>query len=212
MIAPNRPVLICKQKVNFVGRWRGVVIDNFCGNFYPSSTFKAGGKADRRIPLTRGKFAIVEAQDYYRLVRFRWHAVFNSKTFYAARIERGKTIKMHREITCGPKDLVVDHVDRNGLNNRRGNLRLCSAAENGRNTGSSARGTSKYKGVHWHRRMRKWAAAIQYNKKVYHIGYFSDEVEAAEAYDKKAREFFGKYGYLNFPPSILDHELTGKKP
>ncbi len=176
-----------------------MVIDGACGNFYPSSTCKLGSGAIRRIPVTRGRFAIVDGADYYRLVRFRWHAVFNSKTFYAARIERGKTIKMHREIMRAPKELVVDHVDRDGLNNRRDNLRLCSAAENGRNTGSNARGTSKYKGVHWHKRIRKWAAAIQYDKKVYHIGYFSDEVEAAEAYDKKAREFFGEYGYLNFP-------------
>jgi hypothetical protein len=222
MMTPDRPVLTCKQKVPFNGRWRGVVIDDSCEYFYPSSTCKAGSRAgskagskagseagsniERRIPLTRGKFAIVDWGDYYRLSQFRWHAVFNSKTFYAARIERGKTIKMHREIMGAPKDLVVDHVDRDGLNNRRGNLRLCSAAENGRNTGSSARGTSKYKGVHWHKGARKWAAAIQYNKKVYHIGYFGDEVEAAEAYDKKAREFFGEYGYLNFPPEAESSE------
>jgi hypothetical protein len=200
MITPDRPVLMCKQKVNFVGRWRGVLIDDSCGHFYPSSTFKAGAEADRRIPLTQGRYAIVNADDYYRLVRFRWHAAFNGTTFYAARLGKGKTIKMHREIMGAPGHLVVDHVDRNGLNNRRGNLRLCSAAENGRNTRASARGSSKYKGVHWNKRMRKWTAAIQYEKQVYHLGYFSDEVEAAEAYDKKAREFFGEYAFLNFPP------------
>ena len=201
MVGAGRAVLGCRQKRNFVGRYRIVELNEKCGNFYPSSTFKAGAEAERRIPLTRGKFAVVDADDYYRLVRFRWHAVYNSKTFYAARIERGKTIKMHRAIMGAPKELVVDHVDRNGLNNRKGNLRLCSTAENSRNTGSNARGSSRYKGVHWHKRIGKWAAAIQYDKKVYHVGYFGDEIAAAKAYDEKARELFGEYGFLNFASS-----------
>ena len=192
-------MLMCRFKGGAEGRWREVILDGRCRNFYASDSFKLGLYETRVIPVTRRKFAVVDGGDYYRLSRFRWHAVFNSKTFYAARIERGKTIKMHREIMGAPKDLVVDHVDRDGLNNRRGNLRLCSEAENSRNTGSNARAISRYKGVHWHRRMGKWVAAIQYEKQVNHLGYFGDEVEAAESYDKKAREFFGEYGYLNFP-------------
>jgi len=202
LMAASRAVLGCKQKTNFVGRYRVVELDDKCGNFYPSTVSKLGKVAVRRVPLTRGKFAVVDAEDYYRLIRYRWHAVFNSKTFYAARIKAGKTIKMHREITGAPGHLVVDHIDRDGLNNCRGNLRVCSAVQNFRNTGSTAGASSKYKGVHWHKKKNKWAAAIQYNKKVYHLGYFEDQVDAAKAYDIKAGEYFGEFAYLNFPPAV----------
>ena len=221
MMSSNRPMLGCKQRVGSVGRYRIVQLEQSCTNFYPSGTFrasrrsfqatrcvvalaktedgKAGSKATRRIPLTKGKFALVDAEDYYRLAKFNWHAKLGSTTMYAARRAGGKMIKMHRLIMDAPSHLVVDHIDHNGLNNARSNLRLCTIAQNSRNMLSNNGSTSKYKGVCWHKTKKKWAATIQFNKKTYHLGHFEDEIDAAKAYDKKAKELFGEFAYLNFP-------------
>ena len=186
------------QRVNFVGRWRGVHIDGKCPNFYPSSTFKAGAKAARRIPLTRGKFALVDSADYYRLAQFNWQAMAGNNTFYATGRADGKATKMHRLIMDPPAHLLVDHIDRNGLNNCRSNLRLCTIAQNSCNAiphGSS----SKYKGVCWNKRKKKWIARIRLSGKIYSLGYFTDEITAAKAYDKKAGQLHRQFACLNFP-------------
>jgi hypothetical protein len=199
-ISPNRPALICKQKGDLPGRWQIVLLDQSCRSFYPSGVFKAGAKAVRRIPLTRGKFALVDARDYYRLVKFTWYASEPTKnTFYAARSRNGKKVTMHRVIMNPPGHLFVDHIDRNGLNNAKNNLRLCTPAQNRCNTFSSKVGTSKYKGVNWNKRIKKWGALIQLNRKIYQLGYFSNEIDAARAYDKKAKVLHGEFAYLNFP-------------
>ncbi len=103
------------------------------------------------IPLTQGKFAIVDAEDYDWLIRYKWHACKCKNTYYASRVRGGKTIKMHREIMRAPKGLVCDHINHNGLDNRKRNLRLCTNAQNCYNQRASATGTSKYKGVSWHK-------------------------------------------------------------
>ncbi len=200
MIVPNRPVLMCMQKVNFVGRWRGVHIDESCRNFYPSSTFKAGKNAARRIPLTQGKFAIVDAEDYYRLVKYRWSAGRNGNTFYACRRHGGTSLMMHRVIMDAPKHLIVDHIDHNGLNNRKANLRLCTPTQNSCNMRSFVNAKSRYKGVSFRKRGKKWIASIQYNRKPYQLGTFENEIAAAKAYDEKAKELHGEFACLNFPP------------
>ncbi len=99
-----------------------------------------------------------------------------------------------------PAHLVVDHIDRDGLNNARSNLRLCSQAQNSRNAVSNNGASSKYKGVCRYRKIKRWRATIKFNKRSYNLGYFTDEIAAAKAYDKKAVEFFGQFAYLNFPP------------
>ncbi len=200
MMSSNRPMLGCKQRAGHIGRWRIVQLEQSCTNFYPSGTFKAGSEATRRIPLTKGKFALVDAEDYYRLAQFNWHAKLGSTTMYAARRDGGKMIKMHRLIMDAPDHLVVDHIDHNGLNNCRGNLRLCTTAQNSRNMFSNNGSTSRYKGVCWHKKRKKWSATIQFNKKSYHLGYFEDEIKAAKAYDKQAAEYFGEFACPNFPP------------
>jgi len=98
-----------------------------------------------------------------------------------------------------PGHLFVDHIDHDGLNNSRNNLRICSLAQNARNAVGNANTSSKYKGVGWHRRIKKWVATIQFNKKVYHMGYFENEIDAAKAYDKKARQLHRQFACLNFP-------------
>ena len=107
---------------------------------------------------------------------------------------------MHREILgiTDPK-INVDHLDGDGLNNQRSNLRVCTDSQNGANRGKQKNNKSGYKGVHWNKKTKKWAAQIQYHKKVLNLGYYSDIIEAAKAYDKKALELFGEFARLNFP-------------
>ena len=198
-MSSNRPMLGCKQRAGSVGRYRIVQLEQSCRNFYPSGTFKAGSEAVRRIPLTRGKFALVDAEDYYQLSKFNWQALTNATIFYACGKVDGKTIKMHRFIMNAPSHLVVDHIDRNGLNNCKSNLRLCTVAQNSRNSGSNKGSTSRYKGVSWNRNVKKWGAQIRLNYKIHRIGYFENETEAAKAYDKRAVELHGEFACLNFP-------------
>ncbi|MHC4574071.1 MAG: HNH endonuclease [Planctomycetota bacterium] len=105
---------------------------------------------------------------------------------------------MHREICCAPRGVVVDHIDGNGLNNRKSNLRLCTVRQNLWNR-RPAGGTSLYKGVCWRAEKKKWAARITCRDRRHHLGYFDTEMEAADAYDKKAAALFGEFAYLNFP-------------
>jgi len=109
---------------------------------------------------------------------------------------------MHRAIMNPPDGTVVDHINRNSLNNRRCNLRICTQKENLRNGRPSRRSTSRFKGVYFDKQTRKWIAKIGYNGKTIHLGSFEDEVEAAKAYDRKAYELFGDFAYLNFPEEI----------
>ena len=106
---------------------------------------------------------------------------------------------MHREIlnlTLGNK-LRVDHKNCNGLDNQKQNLRFATKSQNGMNQ-KIRMGTSKYKGVSWHKNRNKWAVWICNNGKRQYLGYFTNEVDAAQAYDRKAKELFGEYARLNF--------------
>jgi hypothetical protein len=160
-----------------------------------------------RMPLSQGQYAIVDADDYPRLSRHKWYAVKGSKTFYAVRgivDGHGKRLqfKMHREVLKVPDNMLVDHVNRNGLDNRKANLRPATHTQNMCNRGRSARKRgSKYKGVHWNKSMKKWRVRIGVNRTRLRIGEFSNEIEAAKAYDRAARKHHKEFAVLNFPES-----------
>ena len=106
---------------------------------------------------------------------------------------------MHRLIIGAKDGEVVDHRNRNGLDNRKQNLRICTHAENTRNSRPHF-SSSNYKGVHKNnRRGKDWTSSIRFNGKLYHLGYFDREVDAARAYDAKAKQYFKTFAYLNFP-------------
>jgi len=199
---PGRAALICRQKKGTEGRWTICSPLDTCPSFYPSRTAGARSRSPRLIPLTRGKFAIVDAEDYPRLSQYTWFAEGTSRNCYAARKAGGKSIKMHREVMQAPDHLVVDHIDHNGLHNRKQNLRLCTFAQNCRNTRRTAKSSSKYKGVCWNKRNRKWAAAIRFENKTYYLGYFDNELDAAKTYDEAARRLHGAFASLNFPDQL----------
>lgn len=158
--------------------------------------------ATKIIPLTQGKFAIVDAEDYAWLSQHKWCAAKDKATFYAHRGSNGRLILMHREIMRAPKGLMCDHRNHNGLDNRKSNLRLCTSAQNQYNKRPKKGCSSRYKGVILRRDCKKWRAKICLKRKRIHLGDFPDEIKAALAYDDKAIELFGEFAYLNFPERI----------
>ena len=160
----------------------------------------------RRIPLTKGKYAIVDPEDYERLNRYKWYANKCGKTFYASRTVRtGKkkkriNINMHREILNPPHPLVVDHINRNSLDNRKANLRPATHAQNSINRKYIKRkdSLSKYNGVSWHKPRKKWQVQICFNGIHKTIGYFEDETEAAKEYDEAAKKYHKEFAVTNF--------------
>lgn len=156
----------------------------------------------RFIKLSQNKYTIVDDDDYDSLIRVKWHARVGKYTVYVERnykILNGKQgkIRMHRIIMGAEGKVDVDHKNHNGLDNRKGNLRICSRTNNMGNKRKYINGvTSKYKGVSFHTRDQNWRAQISINKKVVYIGGYATEQEAVLAYNKRAKEVFGEFAYL----------------
>ena len=112
-------------------------------------------------------------------------------------------VKMHREILRVADGMLADHVNHNGLDNRKVNLRPATSGENKRNRRKSIKRKchSRFKGVNWNKDQRKWSARICFNSKTKFIGYFDDEIDAAKAYDKAAKKYHRDFAVLNLPVS-----------
>jgi len=179
-------------------RWPGQLHDVPgvpCRNYRPKPV-EPTGDGVRWIPLTDGSYAYVDAADYEWLRQWNWHLCSSG---YAARREKSRLILMHREIMQPPKGMVTDHIDGNKVNNCRFNLRVCTRRENMHNKRKNGGAVSRFKGVGYNRRSRKWYARIRFRGEDVWLGYFTEEAEAARAYDRKAVELFGEYARLNFP-------------
>jgi DNA polymerase-1 len=164
------------------------------------------GYGFRRIRLTRGKYALVDPDDYRHLSKHKWHAYPNGKTFYAARRAtingiKNRYIPMHRAVLKVPANMFVDHINRNGLDNRKANLRPATHAQNSCNRAKRSNGTcaSKYKGVTARSERKSYQAQIRVNGNPIFLGSFRDEVQAAKAYDRAAKKYHCQYAVLNFP-------------
>lgn len=166
----------------------------------------------RTIPLTYGKEAIVDATDYEWLSKRRCYAVEKSGRWYAAVVQyRGKhlqhqptqSIGMHRLILNAPPGFQVDHINGDGLDNRRSNLRLATYSQNQANRHTRIfTNTSGYRGVSFKKQDRRWRAQITVEGRYQHLGYFNTPEEAARAYDRAFYEAFGEYATLNFPAEL----------
>jgi hypothetical protein len=160
----------------------------------------------KRIPLTQGQFALVDDEDFERLIKHKWYAKWNNntKSFYAARHlsrrEDGRTdtIRMHREITGAVKTQIVDHVNHNTLDNRRSNIRICSMAESSSHRRVQSNNKSGFKGVTRIASSQKWRAYIRTHLVQVHLGNFQNPEDAAAAYDAASLRYHGKeWGVTN---------------
>ena len=156
------------------------------------------------IQLSRSEVSVVDDCDS-DLDQFVWFCDVHGETRYAGR-NGIKKIYLHRvvlERILG-RELIkgeqVDHIDGDGLNNTRNNIRLANNSQNNINKGkSSIVSSSVYKGVSWRSGCKKWRAYIKVDGQQIHIGYFYNQIDAAQAYDKAAKEYFGEFAKLNFP-------------
>ncbi len=207
----QRTPLFCTNHPSCPGELIEVLESDTCRNFrarrwqrprakpapnLPRSTLRPSKTGVRRIPVGRDLFATVDAADYNRLRKHKWYAQRYGGNVYASCRINGRTVYMHRMIMRPRKGYVVDHIDGNGLNNCRSNLRVCTPRQNLGNRGPRG-GSSRFVGVSRH--AGKWEAKIIYHGKRFYLGRYNDEVEAAKARDRKAVELLGPYAYLNFP-------------
>lgn len=161
------------------------------------------------------KTVLIDEEDWNLVKDIEWYLHNSLHTSYArGHITRTKYIYMHRLIMKAKEKEFVDHIDGNGLNNQKSNLRICTHSQNLQNRHKSNPGTSKYKGVSWSSNMRKWEATILANGKVRHLAKTTDEIWAARIYDAAARKYFGEFAKtnLNFTTDNLDDLLWAFRP
>jgi hypothetical protein len=163
------------------------------------------GYAFRRIPLTQGKYAIVDPEDYEKLIQYKWHAKKGLRTYYAnhslitGKKGKRKSLYMHHLVIDVPANMYCDHINHNGLDNRKANLRAATSAQNiwNRRKFKKANSISKYTGV-YKTVSNTWYARITVLGKLIYLGTFKTEVAAAKAYAAAARKYHGQFASINF--------------
>jgi hypothetical protein len=150
----------------------------------------------KSIPLTRGRFAIVDDEDAARVMDFTWHYMNNG--YAGTTYDQGRKIYLHRFVMGAKRGEQVDHINMNKLDCRKENLRICSNQQNNANKTKQINNTSGYKGVTWDKVNKKWSAAIMVNKRSKKLGRFTNKEDAAREYDKAAKMYFGEFARTNF--------------
>ena len=146
-------------------------------------------------PNHKAYYALVDKRDFNRLIKFNWHILRSKQNIYAFSHINKNHVPMHRFILNTNSE--IDHINNNGLDNRRKNIRIVTRSQNNANTRKRCDCSSIHKGVSFFRATKKWHGYINKDGKRIHLGYYENEVDAAIAYNKKAKELFGKYAKLN---------------
>ena len=156
--------------------------------------------------LTRGYITLVSPQDSHLLSATAWRIKYQKgkRWLYAISQHKRKKVQLHRLILQLDKELQADHINHNGLDNRRENLRAATPIQNSRNTISRRNSKSRFIGVYWFKDRNTWMAGICINNKRKHLGCFSNEEDAARARDQAAIIHFGEFARLNFPTDERD--------
>lgn len=148
----------------------------------------------RRIKLSRGKYSIVDDEDFEKVSQFKW--TFGTNGYAFRNIKRDKSmIYLHRFLICPPEGMIVDHINQDKLDNRKINLRICTHSQNHANQGLQKNNTSGFRGVT--KNGEKWEARVKHFGKTLHFGLFDSKIMAAKQYNKKAVELFGKFALVN---------------
>jgi hypothetical protein len=148
----------------------------------------------KEIKLTKGLVALVDDVEYEELSKYKW----SWGGHYAMRKDsNGKTVYLHRQILNAPKDMQVDHINRDRLDNRRQNLRIVTKQQNLLNVGLSKHNTSGFKGVSWCNKKQLWRVFISVGNKSKYLGSSNNKVEAARIYNEAAKSLRGEYAVLN---------------
>jgi hypothetical protein len=155
------------------------------------------------IPLTQGKVTLVDDSDFEWLSRHKCYAMhchaYKKDYWYAGAYIHGKQVFIHRLIAGTAKDMVTDHKNGDGLDNRRENLRTCTIAENTHNQNRQTMNkSSEFKGVYWYKPRKIWRAIIKIGMKRLYLGHYKVEEDAARAYDRAAVKYHGEFANLNF--------------
>jgi len=149
----------------------------------------------KKISLGNGLFAKIDDDDFEKVSKCLWHI---SKSNYASATIKSKSVFMHRLIMKPPKNMVVDHKDGDRLDNQKSNLRICTQQENVFNQLKHCRTTSsQFKGVHWCNKTEKWLSKIRHKNKLYRLGEFIIEEQAARAYNIASEILRGEFGKPN---------------
>lgn len=165
-----------------------------------------------RVPLTRGKYTLIDAEDCLKVIPYRWNARYDKysdsyRAYTNARIDgKQTTLIMHRLIMDAPKGMSVDHINHDTLDNRKANLRLATTAQNNKNAPKRKDNKSGYKGVSWRRDKEKYQAKIKNDNVQHYLGYFDTPEEAALAYNKAAVQMHGEFAAPNLLSSLRDKQ------
>jgi len=147
------------------------------------------------IPLTRGKVALVDDEDYERVNQFRWAAHKRGNTWYAYR-NAPSFVRMHKFILAGHPE--IDHANGNGLDNQKRNLRPATRSQNTANGQKHVDGlTSRFRGVSFSKESKRWVAYIGVSGHHFNLGYYDSEDDAAISYNHAAIAYFGEFARLN---------------
>jgi len=162
--------------------------------------------------LFGGEVVQVDDEDFEGLTTHKWSCLRGKgATYYACSCKRvngyQKTVLMHRVIVNCPEGMQVDHINGNGLDNQKHNLRICTDHQNKRARKQHFKSKSGYKGVSWDNWSQKWRAQIRINDTNTHIGRYDTKEAAAHAYDNMARIHFGEFAHLNFGETATDEDI-----